>query len=298
MIEKRVIEHRSFNGAPWGRMEPSGKAEMVEWRRERWRGESRRGPQPCFGWAEVDSSSPRQLKMWERSELLQLDFQGYPLFKQVLKKTHYKHSPEARESERNHLGARPTYLQLLLQFTVKSCQHCVCLLVPSDWSLNRLLILSEWPEYKQIQFLLSRQTLKKSLMLSCNPDNYVFYLGMEGCVARTAAMTFDFWGPCCSSSGRSSSSDFNLRRTGFGGGASGPDEPLVWWEKESRRISTIGWIRLRALKTKYTFSCVSFHWRLSSIRVEFQHHFQKTLTYRVDSSWGSLVCLALTLDCS
>lgn len=46
-------------------------------------------------------------------------------------------------------------------------------------------------------------------------------------MARTAAITFDFCGPCCSSSGRSSSSDFNLRRIGFGGGARGPDEPFA-----------------------------------------------------------------------
>lgn len=53
------------------------------------------------------------------------------------------------------------------------------------------------------------------------------HLGMEGCVAKTAAIMLDFWAPCCSSSGRSSSSDFNRRRIGFGGGASGPDEPLT-----------------------------------------------------------------------
>lgn len=53
------------------------------------------------------------------------------------------------------------------------------------------------------------------------------HLGMEGCVAKTAAIMLDFWAACCSSSGRSSSSDFNRRRIGFGGGASGPDEPLT-----------------------------------------------------------------------
>lgn len=56
---------------------------------------------------------------------------------------------------------------------------------------------------------------------------------MEGCAVRGAAMMLDFCGPCGSSSGRSSSSDFNRRRTGLGGGASGPDEPLAWWKKQN-----------------------------------------------------------------
>lgn len=47
--------------------------------------ESHRGPQLCFGGTTAEFSSSRWLKMRERSELLQLNFQGYPLFKQVLK---------------------------------------------------------------------------------------------------------------------------------------------------------------------------------------------------------------------
>lgn len=45
-------------------------------------GESHRGSQLCFRW----TTASRWLKMRERSELLQLDFQGYPLFKKVLEK--------------------------------------------------------------------------------------------------------------------------------------------------------------------------------------------------------------------
>lgn len=46
------------------------------------------------------------------------------------------------------------------------------------------------------------------------------YLGMDGCDARTAAKTPVFC-VCSSTSGLNSSSDFNLLRTGLGGGARG-----------------------------------------------------------------------------
>lgn len=86
--------------------------------------------------------------MRERSELLQLDFQGYPLFKQVLQKDKLTVTLFSHQREKSHEGSRtqPAYLQLLLQFAVKSRQHCVRLLVSSDRSLNRLLVLSYWPK--------------------------------------------------------------------------------------------------------------------------------------------------------
>ena len=46
------------------------------------------------------------------------------------------------------------------------------------------------------------------------------YRGIEGCDARTAARTPVFC-VCSSTSGLNSSSDFNLLRTGLGGGATG-----------------------------------------------------------------------------
>lgn len=112
-----------------------------------------------------------------------------------------------------------SHLQLLLQLAVESGQHRVCLLVPPDGRLDRFFVLS----YRPTTPKRSRQTGQ----VNPPPLTNTPYLGMEGCVANTAAIMFDFWGPCCSSSGRSSSSDFNLRRTGLGGGASGPDEPLT-----------------------------------------------------------------------
>ena len=52
------------------------------------------------------------------------------------------------------------------------------------------------------------------------------YRGIEGCDARTAARTPVFC-VCSSTSGLNSSSDFNLLRTGLGGGARGV-VPLLW----------------------------------------------------------------------
>lgn len=50
--------------------------------------------------------------------------------------------------------------------------------------------------------------------------NWFDYLGIEGCDARRAAKTPVFC-VCSSASGLNSSSDFNLLRTGLGGGARG-----------------------------------------------------------------------------
>lgn len=102
----RYERFNSFNGAPCGRSEPPGKAEMVEGRREGVMEGHCEGHSLASDEIQPRVSSSRWLEVRERSKLLQLDFQGYPLFKQVL--------------------------QLLLQFAVKSCQHCVCLLVSSD----------------------------------------------------------------------------------------------------------------------------------------------------------------------
>lgn len=63
------------------------------------------------------------------------------------------------------------------------------------------------------------------------------YLGMEGCEARTAARTPVF-GVCSSTSGRNSSSDFNLLRTGLGGGARGV-VPLLYPTRETSILSDI-----------------------------------------------------------
>lgn len=79
--------------------------------------------------------------MRERSKLLQLDFQRYPLFQQVLKKD--MSARDSREEQKGFFLSFLFYLQLLLQFTVKSCQHCVCLLVSSYRRLNRLFVLSD-----------------------------------------------------------------------------------------------------------------------------------------------------------
>lgn len=64
--------------------------------------------------------------------------------------------------------------------------------------------------------------------------HFLGYLGIDGCEARTAAMTPVFC-VCSSASGLSSSSDFNLLRIGFGGGASGV-LPLPWRGKHSLLI--------------------------------------------------------------
>lgn len=58
---------------------------MMEGRREEGGTEGRvtPGPMPCFGLT-AEFSCSYWLKMRERSELFQLDFQRYPLFKQIL----------------------------------------------------------------------------------------------------------------------------------------------------------------------------------------------------------------------
>lgn len=155
--------------------------------------------------------------MREGPQLLQLDFQRYSLFQQVLKSDRVQHKCLCLQSRK---VPACSHLQLLLQFAVKPGQHCICLLVSSYRRLNRLFVLSYGPKPH------NRSRLDEAVC-SPTPKTNIRYLGMEGCVAKTAAIMFDFWGPCCSSSGRSSSSDFNLRRTGFGGGASGPDDPLT-----------------------------------------------------------------------
>lgn len=72
--------------------------------------------------------------MRERSELLQLYFQGYPLFQQVLEKDMSRSlfSPSGSSQEEKRLRTLSAYLQLLLQLAVQPCQHCVRLLVSSD----------------------------------------------------------------------------------------------------------------------------------------------------------------------
>ena len=78
------VWYERFNGAPCGRSEPPGKAEMVEGRREGVMEGHSEGHSLASGEIQPRVSSSRWLKVRERSELLQLDFQGYPLFKQVL----------------------------------------------------------------------------------------------------------------------------------------------------------------------------------------------------------------------
>lgn len=67
--------------------------------------------------------------MRERSELLQLDLQRYPLLKQVLAKRQFMRD-EIYLKEKKKMVL--LYLELLLQFTIKPSQHCICLLVSSD----------------------------------------------------------------------------------------------------------------------------------------------------------------------
>lgn len=57
---------------------------MVEGRREGVMEGHSEGHSLASGEIQLRVSSSRWLKVRERSELLQLDFQGYPLFKQVL----------------------------------------------------------------------------------------------------------------------------------------------------------------------------------------------------------------------
>ena len=65
-----------------------------------------------------------------------------------------------------------------------------------------------------------RKALYKSTMKDQSLFRFIWspcsYLGMDGCAAKTVAMTLDFRGRASS---WSSSSDFSLRRTGLGGGA-------------------------------------------------------------------------------
>lgn len=156
MIKMCVIEHKSlllffFNGEPWSRLEPPGKAEMVEWRRDgAMEGEPHRGAtallQMNYSQLLLLRSVKDERKVWAAPA-------GLPGISSLQagpeKMTHFKwlFSPKGGKNKHvNISGEHPANLQLLLQFTVESCQHCVRLLVPSDWSLNCLFVFTDWPE--------------------------------------------------------------------------------------------------------------------------------------------------------
>lgn len=83
----------------------------------------------------IKFASPSKHK---RTEATLTNRDGHPM-------VNTKQNKKAREEPGNpNLGSIP-YLKLLLEFTVQPSQHCICLLIFADSSLNGLLLFGRLP---------------------------------------------------------------------------------------------------------------------------------------------------------